>query len=381
MTNFDVIVAGLGAMGSATLYQLSKTNLSILGIDRFNPPHDRGSSHGETRITRLAVGEGEAYYPLVAESHKIWREIEELTGLNLLHQIGCLIFTEGQEKSFLHGDNFWDETIRIANKYGIKHEMYDFDSLCKQYPQIKFNENAYGYFEFEAGYLIPEKCIESNLMLAGKFGANLAVDEQIIKLEYKDTIRVQTNKNVYECAKLILTLGSWIKQFPEFQNIFKVFRQVMYWFDVEIPEQQYTRGNLPVFIRAGEDAINSYYGFPIIYPKQGMKIGIEQYELESNPDFVNTNISEEETRIAYELFSKNFQIKPRCLHSKTCLYTVTPDYGFVIDYHPESNDVLVASPCSGHGFKHSAGIGKLLAQLVTDDELLLDPTPFRLDRF
>ena len=155
----------------------------------------------------------------------------------------------------------------------------------------------------------------------------------------------------------------------------------MYWFDVEIPEQQYTRGNLPVFIRAGEDAINSYYGFPIIYPKQGMKIGIEQYELESNPDFVNTNISEEETRIAYELFSKNFQIKPRCLHSKTCLYTVTPDYGFVIDYHPESNDVLVASPCSGHGFKHSAGIGKLLAQLVTDDELLLDPTPFRLDRF
>ena len=381
MKNFDVIVAGLGAMGSATLYQLSKTNLSILGIDRFNPPHDRGSSHGETRITRLAVGEGEAYYPLVAESHKIWREIEELTGLDLLHKIGCLIFTEGQENSFLHGDNFFDETIQIAKKYGIRHELSDFDSLCEQYPQIKFTENAYGYFEFEAGYLIPEKCIESNLLLARKLGANIAYDEKIIKLEYKETIRVTTNKNIYECAKLILTLGAWIKQFPEFNNIFKVFRQVFYWFDVEIPEQQYTRGNLPVFIRAGEDALNSYYGFPIIYPKQGMKIGTEQYELESNPDRVNRNIIEEETRMAYELFSKNFHIKPRCLRSKTCLYTVTPDYGFVIDYHPESNDVLVASPCSGHGFKHSAGIGKLLAQWVTDDELLLDPSPFRLDRF
>ena len=384
MKNFDVIVAGLGAMGSATIYQLSKTNLSVIGIDKFNPPHDQGSSHGETRVTRLAVGEGEAYYPLVAESHLIWREIEELTGENLLHQVGCLIFTEGEEQSFLHGSDFFNETTQVAEQYGIRHERYDHKTLSKQYPQIKFNESAHGYFEYEGGYLIPEKCIESNLKLAQDFGANLALNETIIRLEYKEnesTVKVTTDKNVYECAKLILTLGSWIKTFPEFQHIFKIFRQILYWFDVDIQEQQYSHKDFPVFIKVGERVIDSYYGFPIISSQQGMKIATEQYELETDPDHVDRKVSQQEIRTAYELFSKNFHIKPVCLRSKTCLYTATKDFGFVIDYHPQSTSILVASPCSGHGFKHSAGIGKLLTQMVTNNELIVDLFPFRLDRF
>ena len=112
-----------------------------------------------------------------------------------------------------------------------------------------------------------------------------------------------------------------------------------------------------------------------------MKIATQQYELETDPDNVNREVSQQEIRTAYELFSNNFHIKPVCLRSKTCLYTTTEDFGFVIDYHPQSDNIIIASPCSGHGFKHSAGIGKLLTQMVTDGKLMVDLSPFRLDRF
>ena len=172
--SYKTIVVGLGAMGSAALYQLSKSNEKILGIDRFEPPHKNGSSHGQTRVTRQAIGEGSHYVPLVLKSNEIWRELESASGTNLLTQCGGLIFGSEEESTMNHGvEGFLSGTIQTAKDFNIKHRVLDYTELVKSYPQFNFSKNEVGYFEPGAGYLFPEKCIDAQLKLAKSNGADI----------------------------------------------------------------------------------------------------------------------------------------------------------------------------------------------------------------
>src|SRR6266404_472072 len=171
MDKYEVLVLGLGAMGSAATFQLAKRGRKVLGIDQFTPPHAFGSSHGETRITRLAIGEGEHYTPLVLRSHELWREIENETGTDLLTVTGGLVISSIARTAMLHVDQFFSNTVAAAEKYRIPHQILSAAEIRKRFPQFRVRDDERGYYEPDAGFLRPEACIAAQLQLARKYGA------------------------------------------------------------------------------------------------------------------------------------------------------------------------------------------------------------------
>jgi sarcosine oxidase len=210
--NFDVIVIGLGAMGSATAYQLARRGARVLGIDRYHPPHDLGSSHGGTRITRLSVGEGAEYVPLVRRSHRIWREIEAASGEALMLTTGGLVIGPTQGGSELHGQrDFVNRTIELARSFGIAHELLDADEVARRFPQFLMRGDERAYFEPEAGILRPERCVAVQLELARRAGARLITGEAVTGLAaLGDAVTALTATGGYQAAHAVVTAGAWI---------------------------------------------------------------------------------------------------------------------------------------------------------------------------
>lgn len=386
-TKFDTIVLGLGAMGSATVYQLAKRGNKVLGIDQFSPPHIFGSTHGDTRITRQAIGEGEQYTPLSLRSYEIWEELEKETGKKLLEKCGGLIISSGAKIAINHVANFFENTIAAAKKYNIKHEILDSVQIRKRFPQFNVQDNESGYYESEAGFLRPEECVSAQISLAEKYGATIRKNEKVESFSEKDDIvRVKTNLGEYEANKLIITAGPWFPTLveDEYAKFFKVIRQVLFWFDVKTPVERFESKNFPIFIWELQGNKQGIYGFPAIDGQNGgVKIASEQYETTTTADTVNREVSQEETKAMYENYVAPYfpDLSDKCVKAVSCLYTVTPDSHFVIDTHPKYKSVILASPCSGHGFKHSAAIGEVLAQLAIDGKSKIDISSFRLSRF
>ncbi len=371
-------------MGSAASYQLARRGARVLGIDQFAPPHDLGSTHGETRVTRLAIGEGEHYTPLVIRSHEIWRVIERETGADLLTAKGGLIISSDGKSSVMHVEGFFRNTVAAARKYGIAHERLDAAEIRRRYPQFAVRDDEYGYFEPGAGFVRPEACIRAQLDLARKYGAELHVNETVLGFDpAADRVTVTTDKGTYSADQLIVAAGAWLPQIlgGHFARFFQVFRQVLYWFDVEGNVAPFRPERFPIFIWELQESRQAVYGFPVI-DGASIKIATEQYDGTTTPQTVARTVAPQEIAAMYQNFVAPCfpAVGPRCLRTATCLYTVTPDFGFVIDRHPASDRVIIASPCSGHGFKHSAAIGEALAELVLDGKSRHDLGPFRLDR-
>lgn len=386
-TKFQTIVLGLGAMGSATAYQLAKKGNKVLGIDQFAPPHIYGSTHGDTRITRLAIGEGDHYTPLAIRSHELWREIEKETGADLLTTNGGLIISSGAKTAINHVANFFENTVEAAEKYKIQHALLTADQIRKQFPPFKVQDNETGYFEYEAGFLRPEACIKAQLELATKYGAEIHTDEKVLEFNATGkTVVVKTTKGEYEADKLVITAGPWFPQLigEEYAKYFKVIRQVLFWFDVEESIDAFTPDKFPIFIWELQGNKQGMYGFPAIDgAKGGFKIASEQYETTTTPETVDRNVSQEEITAMYDNFIEPYLhgVTNKCIRAISCLYTVTPDSEFVIDFHPTSEQIIIASPCSGHGFKHSAAIGEALSELAIDGKSHFDLSTFKLSRF
>ena len=386
--HFQTIVIGLGAMGSAATYQLAKRGNKVLGIDRFSPPHVYGSSHGDTRITRQAIGEGAEYVPLVLRSYEIWEEIERATGKQLLTITGGLILS-GVEGVMRHGSHFFNQTVACADQYGIAHRLLDAGEIKRCFPQFNVNGNERAYFEEKAGYLRPELCVEAQLNLAQRYGAQLSFEEKMLAFSVKDNDRVivRTDRGEYEAEHAILSAGPWITQLlgEAYRPYFTVYRQVLYWFDVEPPISHFEAPSFPIWIWEFGTAVEDLmYGFPAIDGAGGgIKIAFEQYKTPTQPDGVSRGVSNGEMTAMYRRYVQPhlLGVTEKCVKAVTCLYTVTPDHKFVIDRHPEFPQVLVASPCSGHGFKHSAAVGEALAQWVTEGRSQIDLSPFLFKRF
>ncbi|MDB5244697.1 MAG: sarcosine oxidase [Parcubacteria group bacterium] len=382
----DVVVVGLGAMGSATVYQLAKRGASVIGIDQFKSPHNLGSTHGDTRITRQAIGEGEEYVPLALRSYEIWRELEKETGKQLLTISGGLII-ESKQPKISHGQfYFLQNTIDVARKYDIAHSVLSIDELRTRFPQLHFKDDEWGYYEEEAGFLRPEVCVQTQLDLAEKAGADLHFNEMF--LEFKSlpdgTVSVKTNTNEYIAQKLILSAGPWIGELlPQYKDLFKVYRQVMFWFDVEGSIDPYLPGTFPVFMIQPKDG-NEFYGFPAVDGEGGgIKAASEELLVTTTPSEVNRDVTDQEKQDMFEKYLRPYLpgIKNKCLKAVSCLYTVTPDSGFVIDTLLGQESVMVASPCSGHGFKHSAAIGEALSQWALEGKSTIDVSAFKFSRF
>jgi sarcosine oxidase len=249
----EVVVIGLGAMGSATLYQLAKRGVDVVGIDRFSPPHTFGSTHGDTRITRQAIGEGMAYVPLVLRSHELWREIETETGADLFSACGGLVLTAGSTKAGHHGiDDFFASTVAAARTYDIEHEILDFEDLRTRFPQFNVTEEHIGYYEPGAGFVRPEIAIAAQLELAARHGARIQRMEQVSSIEPSNSgVTVHTDRAVYGTDEVVITAGPWISSLARCDDISiacTVFRQTLHWFDASASFSTLTADRMPVFI-------------------------------------------------------------------------------------------------------------------------------------
>lgn len=385
MSEPDVIVVGLGAAGSATLYQLARRGVRALGLDQFAPPHALGSTHGDTRITRLAIGEGAHYTPLAIRSHEIWRELEAATGQTLLTTNGGLVISGAEGGSIFHGAPFFATTVAAAERHAIPHERLSAAEIRRRFPTFAVRDDEVGYFEPSAGFVRPEAAVSAQLQEARRLGASVVTGEAVLGFECDASgVTVTTTAGRRRCARLVLAVGPWARQVygARAPAPLKVHRQILYWFDVGAAHARFTPDRFPVFIwdRPG----SAIYGFPAVDgPAGGFKIATEQFAAETTPDTVEREVSASETALMFERHVAPFfpDAAPVCRRSAVCLYTVTPDFGFVVDRLPDSERVIIASPCSGHGFKHSAAVGELVADLVEDRDSDFDLSILSLARF
>lgn len=393
MTKFDVIVIGLGAMGSATAYRLAEAGAKVLGIDRYSPPHKFGSSHGDTRITRAAIGEGVEYCELALRSHKLWREIEAATSKALFVRNGCLTIS-GADAVVMHDvTDFFANIETAARRYDIPHQFFpDAGAIRQRYPQFAVKDDDQAILDEEAGYLFPEACIAAQLELAERAGATLLRDTQMTSIEPAGSgVEVSTaDGQRFSAARVLIATGAWLPRFvaDELSRHFTVTRQVLHWFEIKSNPERFRPENCPVFIwqvPQKNGAESSIYGFPLNGdPSLGVKVSHEESGGITDPDHVVRTVDQaSEVDRIYRTYVEPFlpDLGPRCLRTETCLYTRVDRSRFVIDADPRDERISFVSACSGHGFKHSAALGEALAQQLTQGRAAhVDLEPFRLAR-
>lgn len=371
---YDVIVLGAGGMGSAAAYHLARRGLSVLVLERFSVIHELGSSHGLTRIIRLAYFEHPSYVPLLQRSYELWHDLEDRTSRRLLFVTGGLDI--GWE-----GSPVFQGSLDSCRTYALRHEVLTSQDLTRRFPGWDMPDRAMAVFQPDGGFLLAEECVDAHAGMAVALGAD--VHEQEPALEWNATsngVRVRTSRATYEAAQLVVAAGAWNGALvPELRSVLTPERQVLCWFATTNPGW-FEPAHFPVFIL--EVSEGRYYGFPS-HEIPGLKIGKFHHRHETvDPDVMDRDTYAADEGVLREAVSRYL---PRAngpvLRSKTCLFTNTPDEHFIIDRHPVYSQVLLVSPCSGHGFKFCSVVGEIAADLVERGQTAHDISLFRLDRF
>ena len=362
-TNYDVIVIGVGSMGSSACYHIAKQGLSVLGLEQFDIPHEMGSHTGQSRIIRKAYFEHPNYVPLLERAYQNWRSLEKEISNQIYFKTGLLYF--GPSNHLLIKG-----TQKSAIKYGIKVNELDREEQLDKFPQFKVPENYTNLIEVDAGFVTPERAILSYTEQALKYKAIIHTKEKTLEWSKKDDIiQVKTNKQIYKCKKLVLTAGAWTSKFSNIKNL-NVTRQILAWAKPEKPDM-FELNNFPCWTFADPSVNGIYYGFPSL-PRftfeepSGFKFAHHTKGKLTDPDIVNRNVSKEEEKTLVEAIKKFIPKGIETITSlKTCLYTYSPDEDFILDFYNNNEDVVIASGFSGHGFKFASVIGEILSELVT----------------
>ena len=373
MAQYDVVVCGLGIMGSAALYHLARRGQRVLGIDRYPPGHDRGSSHGETRVIRLAYFEHPSYVPLVRRAYALWRELETEAARSLLHVTG-IAEVGPPDGALVKG------TLAAARLHDIPHELLAASELMRRYPAFRLPPHFVGVVQPHGGFLEAEASVQSLLALAQKHGAEIRTGASVRAIEpANDIARVVTDAVTIEAGTAIVAAGPWVRSLlPGATLPLRVTRQAMAWFAPREPAH-FAPGRFPVFLIESDHGI--HYGFPPF--GAGLKVAKHHHADETvDPDLYDRSISAaDEALIRAALADHLPGANGPLVDAKTCLYTGTPDGDFVIDRLPGAASIVVASPCSGHGFKFAPAIGEILADLADGVPPRHDITRFRIGRF
>lgn len=362
-TNYDVIVIGVGSMGSSTCYQIAKQGHSVLGLEQFNIPHEMGSHTGQSRIIRKAYFEHPNYVPLLERAYENWQSLEQEISNQIYFKTGLLYFGPSNHM-LIKG------TQKSAIKYGIEvNELSQKDQLEK-FPQFKIPESYINLMEVDAGFITPERAILSFTKQALKYKAEIHTNEKTLEWSKKDgMIQVKTNKQTYKCKKLVLTTGAWTSKFSNVKNL-EVTRQIMAWAQPKNLDM-FRLNNFPCWIFADPSVKGVYYGFPSLPNSSfeeptGLKFAHHTKGTLSDPDIVNRNVSKKEEKILIEAIKKFIPEGVETINSmKTCLYTYSPDEDFILDFYNNNKDIVIATGFSGHGFKFASVIGEILSELVT----------------
>jgi sarcosine oxidase len=365
----DVAIVGLGAMGSAAAFELSRRGVDVIGFDRFTPPHTFGSSHGDTRIIREAYFEHPVYVPMVQRAFELWRDLERLSGTALLQQTGGLMI--GAPASALVAG-----ALRSAQLHGLQHELLLAREIRARFPVLNPEPHMVGVWEPRAGVLSPEACVGAQLEQARRCGASLRFEEPVSRWQPTDgQMSVFTGLGHYRARHLIISAGAWANALMPERLPFRVERQALHWFAPESDADAFKPERCPIHLWQF-DGERFFYGFPDM--GAGVKLAFHHGGDITTADDVRRGVTTNEVqdvRAAAQRFVP--AAGQRCVASAVCLYTNTPDEHFWIDRHPAHANVLVASPCSGHGFKFAPVIGEILADLVQRKQPQFDLQLFR----
>lgn len=381
MTTFDVAVVGLGAVGSALACRLARDGMSVVGFDAFHPPHDRGSSHGETRLTRLANGEGDAYAPLAQRSAEIWRDLEEESGEMLLVRCGAVIIANPDHQAErIVRRNFLRETQAVAERFGITHEVLSADELRHRFPQFSVSDDDLAYFEPGAGYLRPEACIAVQLELARRAGATLRLGCRIRAVaDQGGCVRLSTDDGSVSAGVAAICAGPWAGQLlgAPFDAALAPYRQTLHWFEVGDDMAEAWRHG-PVFTWShGTGAGDFFYGFPCLPGARGVKVGTESFGASSDPE-TPARIDPDAARRSFDrhLNGRLVGLRTEGAVSMSCLYTVTRDFHFAVGPIQDGSNLWLVSACSGHGFKHAPAVAEAIAARLGGREPAADLSAF-----
>ncbi|HEX7595854.1 MAG TPA: N-methyl-L-tryptophan oxidase [Gemmatimonadaceae bacterium] len=374
--DYDAIVVGLGAMGSATLFHLARRGLRVLGLERFSAGHQFGSSHGDSRIIRETYFEHPLYVPLVQRAHELWRELEATSGKSLITITGGLMIGP-PDGSVVSG------TLRSAREHKLPHEILTPSAVRERFPAFELAADLVAVLDPRAGYLDPEACNRAHIDAARTAGAEAHFDEPLLEWNPTgDGVRVRTQAGSYTAGHLVLAGGAWTTSLtPDLGLPLTIERQSVFWFESDGLNSAYDAADFPIYAyeyKAGHIC----YGFPRL--PRGMKASVmHSGELERDAESVRRTVKDDEVKpLRAALRPVLPQLAEAAVReSSVCIFTNTPDHDFIIDFHPKHRQVLISSPCSGHGFKFASAIGELQADLIAGGKPRVDLSPFRANRW
>ena len=370
---FDVIVAGLGAMGSSAAYHLAKRGAKVLGLEARTPAHDQGSSHGESRIIRQAYFEHPAYVPLVLRAYHLWEELEAESAQRLLNITGGLAIGLPQS-GLITG------CLKSANVHGLAHDLFDAKEMKRRFPQFVLAEDEVAFYEQKIGYLRPEECIRQHLRCASNRGADLRFEEPILSwtaAESGEGVTVVTEKRTYQAKSLVLSVGPWTNELVTSPPVpLTVSRRVMFWLRPTAQHAAFDKNAFPIFLWEPEQG-PLFYGFPRIDETGDPKVAIHSGCEHCKPSTIDRSIHPRDvaairSAIEFRIPALNGEVS----RAVTCMYTMTPDEHFLIDAHPQHPQVSIAAGFSGHGFKFSSIVGEILSDLAITRKTSSDITLF-----
>jgi sarcosine oxidase len=355
---FDVIVIGVGGMGSAACFHLARRGARVLGIERFNIPHDRGSSHGFSRMIRMAYYEHADYVPLLRRAWKLWEDLENETGQKILHATGGVYIGP-------RGSAFVERSRESAEQHGLPHQMLDATQLAAKCPQFFVPADYVALHETFAGLVIPERAISAHVDLAMKFGAEIHGNEQVLDWsEDVGGVTVRTDRGSYAADQLIVCGGAWSDRVVRDLGVaLVVTRQVLGWVQPKRP-RMFELGSMPVWAIDHLDG-TIHYGFPMLPDNPGVKVAHHWRGPRVDPDTIARDPQPGDEADFRGVLSRFIpEADGPLLSIRTCLYTNSPDGHFIIDRLPGHARVTVACGFSGHGFKFATVVGEALAELA-----------------
>ncbi|WP_332633978.1 N-methyl-L-tryptophan oxidase [Halalkalibacter flavus] len=376
---YDVIIIGLGAMGSTAAYQLAKRGQRVLGLEQFGPAHDQGSSHGGSRIIRQSYFEDPAYVPLLLRAYELWDEIERESGEEILTVTGGLMM--GPPDSLTVSGS-----IESAKQWNLAYEVLEANDIRRRFPLFNPSDNTLALYEAKAGFVRPELSVYSHLLQAEKHGADLRFFEAVQSWEAHPSgegVRVVTANGTYEAGKIIISAGAWAPQLLNDLGVsLQVERHIQMFFEPTGGIEPFRVGKQPIYIWEAEDNVQ-LYGFPSsALGAEGAKVAFFRKGKPCTPDSIDRNVYDDEVEMMRSYLAQGIpKLNGRFLQGKTCMYTNTPDEHFVISAHPAHPQVTVAAGFSGHGFKFASVVGEVLADLVINGQTSHPIDLFKPQRF
>jgi len=359
--SYDAIVIGLGGMGSAAAYHLAARGKRVLGLERFTPAHKEGSSHGKSRIVRQAYYEDPAYVPLLLRAYELWEQLERDSGHRLLTITGGLYL--GRETSGTVAGS-----LRSAREWSLEHELLSAAEIRRRFAVFTPDEHVVGLYEAKAGFVHPELSVWAHLERAAAHGAELHFGEPVLGWSASDErVQVGTANATYHATTLVVSPGAWAPELMgDLELPFTVTRQTLYWFDPVGGSAPFAVGRMPIYIWEQDDG-EQFYGFPAQPGVPGVKVAFFYRGFRCDPNNVNRIVNDADVAAMRAALAPRIpSLNGTLLDTATCLYTELPDHHFLVSLHPRHNNVVLASPCSGHGYKFCSVIGEILADLASD---------------